>query len=523
MPPSQQNLAGSKQVFGILFTGYLLFVLYPILRADRPCNDDMARMLSGAYSWNDNGRPLTTALMRLLEGNLPRLVDFSPMPQILAIALLALAGVLIARRHAIQSPWLAAMLVLPLGAQPFFLENLSFRFDAVAMGASVLLAVLPVSVCRDNLRGFALGALALLGCLCSYQPCLNVFLIFMLLDLVAAQARDEKPQRVARLAAFYVGEALLAMLVYQWKVAPSIKDWIHEHSQMIHSPQQWDVVIGNAKNMAAFLLHALARRWTPVLVWLLALTALAPATIGLHYAFASSGTRTQPMWIRCGLALFAILLPLVALACVAGPMLLLVSPIISPRVFPGVGALMVASLVTLHIALRKWGAGWSHALCFTVAGVWALGMLGFASIYGNALSAQKQYETQIASQLANDLAELQQKQGITRFLMDGSAGLSPLSAHAAEVFPVLNVLVSPYLVGNDFHSRNFVKLFGTGLDEARQDPTGNAAADALLLRACDAPAVYVRNRYALRVVDTTAVVTFPGGRPLSCPGGSSKS
>ncbi|GLQ90595.1 glucosyltransferase domain-containing protein [Dyella flagellata] len=519
MPSSQQIPAGSKQLFGILFTGYLLFVLYPILRADRPFNDDMARMLSGAYSWNDNGRPLTTALMRLLEGNLPRLVDFAPMPQILAIALLALAGMLIARRYAIQSPWLAALLVLPLGAQPFFLENLSFRFDAVAMGASVLLAVLPVSVCRDNLRGFALGALALLGCLCSYQPCLNVFLIFVLLDLVAAQARDETPARVARLAAFYVGEALLAVLIYQWKVAPSIKDWIHEHSQMIHSPQQWDVVVANAKNMSAFLLHALARRWTPVLVWLLALTALAPVAVGLSYAFASSAKRTRPVWVKCGLALFPLLLPFVALACVAGPMLLLVSPILSPRVFPGVGALMCASLIALHVALRKWGPGWGNGLCYTVAGVWTLGMFCFANIYGNASTAQKQYETQIASQLANDLAELKQKQGINSFLMDGSAGLSPLSAHAAEIFPVLNNLIPPYLMGNDFQSRHFVKLFGTGLDEARENPAGNAAADALLLRACDAPVLYTRNRYVLRVVDTTAVVTFPGGRPLSCPHG----
>lgn len=509
-------------MFGILFGGYLLFVLYPILRANRPCNDDLIRMLTGAYSWNVNGRPLTTALMRVLEGNLPRLVDFAPLPQILAIALLALAGVAIARQYAIKSQWLAALLVLPLGAQPFFLENLSFRFDAVAMGASVLLAVLPISVCRADLRGFALGTLALLGCLCSYQPSLNVFLIFVLLDLVAAQARNESPGAMARLATFYTGEALLAMLVYQWKVAPSIKDWIHEHSQMIHSPQQWDLVVSNAKTMGSFLLHALAPRWTPVLLGLLALSAVASIVLGLRYALASAAMRAQPVWIRACLTLLAVLLPCAALACVAGPMLLLVSPFVAPRVFPSVGALICASLIVLHIALRQWLPGWAHALCYTVAAIWALAMLSFASIFGNALSAQQQYETQIASQLANDLAELKQKQTITRFLLDGSAGLSPLSAHAAETFPLLDSLVQPYLMSNDFATRNFLKLFGIGLEEAREDPSGHAAADAWLARACDAPVLYVRNRYTLRVVGTTAVITLPGGRPSPCANSTPK-
>jgi len=522
MPPLESAAASSKRVFGTLFAGYLLFVLYPILRADRPCNDDMARMLSGTYSWNDNGRPLTTRLIRILEGNLSSLVDIAPLPQILAIALVAFAGMLLARRYAVRSRWLATLLVLPLGAQPFFLENLSFRFDAVAMGASVLLAVLPVSACRDNLQGFTLGALALLACLCSYQPSLNVFLIFALLDLTAAQARGDEPRRIVRLAAFYLGEALLAMLVYQWKVAPSIKDWIHEHSEMIHSPLQYRVVVANASDMGAFLLHALAPRWTSVLVSLLSLTAVAPVAIGLHYALAAPVMRGRPIWVRLPFAFCAILLPFAALACVAGPMLLLLSPVLSPRVFPGVGALICASLVALHLALRGWRPGWSDVPSFVVASIWTLAMLSFASIYGNALSAQKQYEAQIASQLSNDLAELKQKQGVTRFLMDGSAGLSPLSAHAAKTFPVLNVLVSPYLIGNSFHSRSFMKLFGIGLNEVREEPANNASADILLAQACNVPTVYIRNRYILRVVDATAVVTFPGGRPLSCPTGPAK-
>ncbi len=61
-----------------------------------------------------------------------------------------------------------------------------------------------------------------------------------------------------------------------------------------------------------------------------------------------------------------------------------------------------------------------------------------------------------------------------------------------------------------------MKHYETDLDEARQDPASETSADVLLARACDTPALYTRNRYTLRLVGDTAVVTFPGGRPASC-------
>jgi hypothetical protein len=516
MDSSRQSHANSRHVFGLLFAGYFLFILYPILRANRPCNDDLARMLTGSYSWNVNGRPLTTLLMQLLELKLPALVDAAPFPQILAIALLALAGVLVARRYAIHSPWLAVLLTLPLGAQPFFLENLSFRFDAPAMALSLLLALLPITTFRRTTLGFWLGALSLLGCLCSYQPSLNVFLIFALLDWVAGQAEGLEPRQLGRLVLRYAGQMLVALVVYEWRVAPTIKEWVQEHSQTIHSIHEFGVVVANAKAMSAYILDAMAHRWMNVLAWLMLLAAIPPMFIGLRYAFASPAIRTRSHWITAGLTILAILVPGIAVICLAGPMLLLVSPIIMPRVFPSIGALISAGLIALYLATSPARSRWPAYLTFTASGIWALSMLAFAGIYGSAVYDQQRYETRIAAQLSDDLSELRAKSGIRRFLMDGSAGFSPLTAHAAGSFHLLNTLILPYLSERDFNSRNFMKHYETDLDEARQDPANGAVADALLARACDTPALYTRNRYALRLVGDTAVVTFPGGYPASC-------
>jgi hypothetical protein len=512
MDSSTQRHSRGKQIFGILFLGYFLFVLYPILRANRLCNDDLARALNGAYSWNVNGRPLTTLLMQMLELKLPALIDFAPLPQLLAIALLALIGVLVARRYQIRSPWLAALLTLPLGAQPFFLESLSFRFDAPAMVLAMLLALLPITTLRRGHAGFWLGALSLFGCFCSYQPAFNVFLMFVLLDLLAMQSESAEPKQLALQAARYVGQSLLAMVVYQWKVSPYIEEWVKEHSQTIHSVHQLGVIGQNARMMGAYLFDAMSHRWMHLFLPLLVLAAIPPIVIGFRYALVPS----RPLWLKMAAIAFALLVPCAALAFLAGPMLLLVSPVMMPRVFPSVGALISISLVALYIASaadRRTGPAY---LTYAVAGIWALGMLAFAGIYGNALAAQQQYEDHIASRLADDLTELKAQRGVTQFLLDGSAGYSPLTAHAADQFHLLNTLILPYMEARDFNSRNFMKLYDAGMDEARQAPAGDATVDALLEQACTTPVLYTRNRYTLRLVGNTAVVTLPGGMPTVC-------
>jgi hypothetical protein len=178
-----------------------------------------------------------------------------------------------------------------------------------------------------------------------------------------------------------------------------------------------------------------------------------------------------------------------------------------------VGALISINLIVLHAISVKWGSSWGHRLTFAIACTWALGMLAFAGTYGNALSAQQQYESRITSQLSNDLAQFKATNDITSYLFDGSAGLSPRTARAAETFPLISSLIRPYLSGEEhFYSQYFMDLYDTGLN----DTTQHNRIDRLLRDACDAPVRYIRNGYVLRIVDATAIVTFPGGQLSAC-------
>lgn len=143
--------------------------------------------------WDSNGRPLTNFLMKLLQCYDHALVDISPLTQIGAIAILAWVGVLIARRYAIASPRMAALVAFPLGGQPFYLENLSYKFDALSMSTAMLLALLPIIALKDDRRGWWLGILALFASLNFYQPALNAYLIFILLIWCSHSCTERLP------------------------------------------------------------------------------------------------------------------------------------------------------------------------------------------------------------------------------------------------------------------------------------------------------------------------------------------
>src|ERR1700747_2062740 len=104
---SAQASHNDRDVFMGLLALYGV-ILFPILRANRYYNDDLKRALIGRTGWDSNGRPLATLLMKLLQAYDHALIDISPLTQVGAVALLAWAGVLVARRYAIGSTPLAA-------------------------------------------------------------------------------------------------------------------------------------------------------------------------------------------------------------------------------------------------------------------------------------------------------------------------------------------------------------------------------------------------------------------------------
>lgn len=499
------------RTFYVSFALLFLFILFPILRADRYYNDDVARAITGFYGWDINGRPLATLVMRLLQFNLRQLVDISPLPQMGAIAVLSAIGVLIARRYRLGSPWLAALVSFPLGAQPFYLENLSYRFDALGMSLALLFALLPFLACRGDYKGRALGQISLFASLCLYQPALSAFLTFALVEWVVAQLDGRDPRELLSAMGWRMAQCVVAVVAYQIIVAPAIDDWLKQHSATIGSFRELGALKANAGNFYSYIAHSFNIHWVRCAAALLLLAGTVPVLAAIRYVRQrpQTGHVQRLAWLGAGL-----LIPVFAVLAITLPMLPLRSPVVMPRVFMGVGALLCASLVSSCLLMRAWRL--SDRWILTCAGLWALGMASFAAIYGNALAAQKSFEDRVVAQLSNDVAAIAAKQPIRFILIDGSVGLAPVTLRAAQQFPLINTLVSPYLQQADFRTAYYLRYYLRETPELAREPDSQLRVASILAQICKASVNNVSSNYALRIVDDTVVATFPSGRPKSC-------
>ena len=108
--------------------------------------DDWGRSVMGYLNWGLDGRPLTDFIVAALDIGRP-LVDFSPISQIGSILCLSWLSAIVARRFTIKGPFLAALVTLPFGANPFFFGQLILQIRFATDDAFP--GVRP-SACRDG-------------------------------------------------------------------------------------------------------------------------------------------------------------------------------------------------------------------------------------------------------------------------------------------------------------------------------------------------------------------------------------
>ncbi|MBY4970151.1 glucosyltransferase domain-containing protein [Streptococcus suis] len=175
----------AKTSFAILFGIYLLGIS-ALLRANVYYSDDNWRFSSGSRGWDDWSRFFTERSSIYFFGG-KFAVDVSPYSQILAVAILALVGILLLGllyRRKVFTIWEVVALV-PLGLNPFFIDNLSYKFDAPFMAFSLLAAVFPLVFRFSGARWYVLACfLGSLLVLTSYQASFGIFPMLVILLLL---------------------------------------------------------------------------------------------------------------------------------------------------------------------------------------------------------------------------------------------------------------------------------------------------------------------------------------------------
>jgi len=418
-----------------------LGVLFPLLIADRYHVDDWGRAVLGYFNWVNDARPWADWLMRFIDQGAP-FADCSPLPQFFAFFLLGLTATFIGKRLGSGPPLTTGIASLLLGANPFFLANVSFKFDALPMTVALLLAVSAVTLFnpldqRPVLAVLA-GTLLLYGSLCFYQPSTNAFCVLVLFEIVYGERDQVSPGQLAKLLLLRLSQILVALLSYKFLVSTHIKgEYAIEHARLISGSMA--IVDAWNNTIACWSLVPAAAsghlRW-PLLV-MPALALFYALGLGVTYVIRCRRLSLKSRVLSLGL-LFALLVGFVFAA--PGILILLKVPAAGARTSVGVSVLFFASACFLISAARKMKVS-NRFVCWLTA-LAVLPVAIFGATYANAIKTQKYYEAHIADLVSDDILQLPHTSPKSHLTIIGDVGFAPTVRHIyLKKYPFLGNLV----------------------------------------------------------------------------------
>ncbi|ELY2080824.1 glucosyltransferase domain-containing protein, partial [Campylobacter fetus] len=143
-------------IFGLYFTGYFALIVNNV-----NYGDDYHRATYGDFGFQIWSRFSSEFLSKIFHISLNRNVEISPLLQIIAIAILSIGSMILVKTILKKYNFWGLAASLPLGLSPFFLENMSFKFDSVFMAISLVSPIIPFLFLKNKIAFFIISILCL--------------------------------------------------------------------------------------------------------------------------------------------------------------------------------------------------------------------------------------------------------------------------------------------------------------------------------------------------------------------------
>ena len=411
-----------------------------IIRANFNYIDDLGRVFDGYRGWMNWSRYISEGLSVLIHTD-SRLMDISPLPQILACLILAFASVILiyvfTEKEQI-SKW-NILAVLPLGLSPYFLECLSYKFDSPYMALSVLASIFPFLFVKYSEKIYF--AMSIAGCLVmcmTYQASSGIY-VLVTLFLAAKKLNKDKPyfRFIAVSALSYV----ISLVVFRIALMRKLNDYATTDTAGVS-----DLIPTVCNNIQTYfnLIYSDFNR-----VWLVLIALLA-------FAFIYTFVKVTSLKIYESLLLAFMLLVFGSVLSYGG-YILLKHPLFAPRGMYGIGVLLAIISVNITAISKN---NFIKIVCILLS--WCFFVFSFS--YGNALAEQKRYTDFRVNMLITDLNKLQPQNNMDMLMqLDGNIGKSPaLTRRIDKRYPIIKRLVPSTLgadwVWNQYYLYNYFNL-----------------------------------------------------------------
>lgn len=420
----------AKLTFWVLFLVFLLG-FSAVLRTNFYYMDDNGRAAFGYKTWDYFGRYLSTGFSTLLHMG-DYLTDIAPLPQVVALLIMALSGVLLLYilYERTSFYWWEVAAVVPLALNPYFLECLSFRFDAPYMALSVLAGIVPLLYRNQKIWVYLLASmLGILAVCTSYQAAAGIFPILVIILVLRMWNRGESFWNAILFglrSAFGYGLGLIYFKLVIMKPADAVyvSNALPEASDLIGN------TLDNFKTYYSLILTDFKPFW-------LILAAL--MIVVFVYRTISSSEKKKP----AALCMTVAALFLMLLLCF-GIYPVLESTLFSPRAMYGFGVML-----TIFCVVTVEGEGRFSLKMPALVLSWVFFVFSFT--YGNALNVQKEYtefRIRMVMEDLNELVPVNPGEKISTRI-SGGIGLSPVLENMPQDYEMLNRLVPESFAGGD--------------------------------------------------------------------------
>lgn len=408
--------------FSICFLFSIISVLAIIL-SGRFYVDDLGRSQLGYLWWGSNGRPLSDYIMTSLNFN-SVISDIYPIPQILSVCIICLVALSISYRYCNGSLIVSSTLSVCMISSPFFLESISYRFDSVTMALSLAVAMMPSIARLKYLRAhFLVCCVSTIAVLSLYQASLPALVVSIIFSTAIVKDYGYK----------YILTSMLGVvagyIIYINIILPIVTDghYTDSHAGIVTLDSTgFNTFIENAIRYIDLISMGLTK---PVKYTLIPIV-----VIGFGYAIKLSLCKDSNT-IKF-LSIISILstpvIPLVALS-------ILENPVFMPRTTLSYVSLIAYGILVFHMLCEKY---FKRVSLFGLLPAYCMAMI--ATVYGNTLKAQDEFENPILGEIRSFLLNDSNKD-LKEIAVEGGMPMSPIFLHNSKKYPLLTKLVGKYL------------------------------------------------------------------------------
>ena len=404
----------------IVLTSVLIISFISIFRANFNYIDDLGRTVLGYGMVGDFSRYIADFCSKFLHMN-SYLADVSPLTQIIALCIMGLTGITLLSVFSFgkkTSLWSVCSLI-PMTINPYFLQCLSYKYDAPYMALSVFVSVAPIIFYKKSSikYGFTVFCGTLIMCT-TYQSSSGIFPMIVAFMCLMLWNRKEPVKEIGRFLAVSGVAYVVGMLTFRLLLMTPIDSTNSYINNEIYISQ----IVPNIFKYLKLVISDYNSIWKLFVCVLL-----------ICFIFLQVITTKQNKYLSL---LVNVIMIFITMVISFGVYIVFQNLRTNPRYMYGIGVFFSIIAIQLFVAER----------CFlgkVAAFLLSWSFVVFAFVYGNALSSQKEYADFRTEQVVAGLSQSRILHRDKKFniRVEGTIGFSKSVENMIDDFPVLKRMI----------------------------------------------------------------------------------